>query len=160
MSDLIERLRFSRFPVQTPEMAIDLCAEAADEIERLQHNLLVTEQAKTEFQELCKQRLEEIELLRAELAALRAQEPVTWGIDWGSHGDQACASIIKKHNDGSVELVAIEYATFPNHDAQDAARYRWLRDGGIYSLPYDDHGAGPEFDFNDAAIDAAMKDQK
>jgi len=43
--------------------------------------------------------------------------------------------------------------------AKDAARYRWLRDANINTLPYDDHGIGPEFpcgDDLDAAIDAAM----
>jgi len=40
----------------------------------------------------------------------------------------------------------------------DAARYQWLRDGGIYILPYEDHGAGPEFDLSDSSIDAAMKE--
>jgi len=38
----------------------------------------------------------------------------------------------------------------------DAGRYRWLRDGGIYAIPYSDHGGGPEFDLTDAVIDAAM----
>lgn len=43
---------------------------------------------------------------------------------------------------------------------QDAERYRWLRDANINTLPYDDHGIGPEFpcgDDLDAAIDAAME---
>lgn len=37
----------------------------------------------------------------------------------------------------------------------DAERYRWLRDGGIALLPYNDHGMGPEFNLTDAALDAA-----
>ena len=41
----------------------------------------------------------------------------------------------------------------------DAERYRWLRDGGFARLPYDDHGMGPEFDFSDAAIDAARSEK-
>ena len=42
--------------------------------------------------------------------------------------------------------------------SKDAERYQWLRDGGIYILPYEDHGAGPEFDLSDSSIDAAMKE--
>ena len=42
--------------------------------------------------------------------------------------------------------------------SKDAERYQWLRDGGIYILPYEDHGAGPEFDLSDASVDAAMKE--
>ncbi len=111
--------------------------------------------------------VDEIKRLTAErdaLAALRAQEPVTWGIDWGSHGDQACASIIKKHNDGSVEIVAIEYAPLTNPDAQDAARYRWLIDriyidSELKQLRIDGLVVMSGQTIQ-AAIDAAMKDQK
>lgn len=42
---------------------------------------------------------------------------------------------------------------------RDAARYRWMRAGGLYSMPYTDHGAGPEFstcEEFDADVDAAM----
>lgn len=50
----------------------------------------------------------------------------------------------------------------PPDDAlrQDAERYRWLRDANINTLPYDDHGIGPEFpcgDDLDAAVDSAMR---
>lgn len=43
--------------------------------------------------------------------------------------------------------------------SKDAARYRYLRDGLISDLPYDDHGCGPEFPTGhdlDAAIDAKI----
>jgi hypothetical protein len=43
--------------------------------------------------------------------------------------------------------------------ARDAERYRWLRDGGINRLKYDDYGVGPSFDLEeelDETIDAAM----
>lgn len=36
-------------------------------------------------------------------------EQVTWGVDWGSHGDRSCVSIIKKHQNGTIEVVATEY---------------------------------------------------
>lgn len=42
----------------------------------------------------------------------------------------------------------------------DANRYRWLRDGGICVLPYNDYGAGPEFpagDELDIIIDDNLK---
>lgn len=45
--------------------------EMNQEIERLQHNLMVTSQAKADFQALAKRRLEEIQALRKEMAQLR-----------------------------------------------------------------------------------------
>ena len=38
------------------------------------------------------------------------QEPVTWGVDWGRDGDRPCCTIIKRHADGTQEVVAVEYA--------------------------------------------------
>jgi phage terminase large subunit-like protein len=43
-------------------------------------------------------------------AALAQQEPVTWGVDWGRDGDRSCCTIIKRHADGTQEVVAVEYA--------------------------------------------------
>lgn len=43
--------------------------------------------------------------------------------------------------------------------SKDAARYRYLRNGSISDLPYDDHGCGPEFPTGhdlDAAVDAKI----
>ena len=34
---------------------------------------------------------------------------VQWGVDWGSNGDRSCVSIIKRHPDGTLEVVAIEH---------------------------------------------------
>lgn len=34
---------------------------------------------------------------------------VRWGVDWGVNGDRSCVSIIKKHPDGVLEVVAVEY---------------------------------------------------
>jgi hypothetical protein len=39
----------------------------------------------------------------------REPEPVTWGVDWGRDGDQSCCTIIKRHADGTQEVVAVEY---------------------------------------------------
>lgn len=36
-------------------------------------------------------------------------EAVRWEVDWGSHGDRTCVSIVKKHSDGTIEVVASEY---------------------------------------------------
>ncbi len=41
--------------------------------------------------------------------ALAQQEPVTWGVDWGRDNDQSCCTIIKRHADGTQEVVAVEY---------------------------------------------------
>ena len=37
------------------------------------------------------------------------QEPVAWGVDWGRAGQTPCVSIIKRLNDGRIEVVAVEY---------------------------------------------------
>jgi hypothetical protein len=34
---------------------------------------------------------------------------VTWGVDWGTHGEQSCCTIIKVLPDGVREVVAVEY---------------------------------------------------
>ncbi len=41
--------------------------------------------------------------------AQEEQEPVTWGVDWGRDNDQSCCTIIKRHADGTQEVVAVEY---------------------------------------------------
>jgi hypothetical protein len=46
--------------------------------------------------------------LRAALAQ-EEQEPVTWGVDWGRDGDRPCCTIIKRHADGTQEVVAVEH---------------------------------------------------
>ena len=39
----------------------------------------------------------------------KASEPVAWGVDWSRDGDRSCCSIVKKHPDGTLEVVGIEY---------------------------------------------------
>ena len=39
------------------------------------------------------------------------REPVAWGVDWGRDGDQSCCTIIKRHADGTQEVVAVEYGS-------------------------------------------------
>lgn len=59
----------------------------------------------------------------------------------------------------TIEASARALLSASQEDAEHAAMYRWLRDGGLSSLPYDDHGAGPEFASGedlDAVIRAAM----
>ncbi len=45
-------------------------------------------------------------------------EPVTWGVDWGTHGDQSCCTVLKVHPDGVREVVAVEYGP-PYHTPQN-----------------------------------------
>ena len=59
--------------------------------------------------ETCKRNtIEALDALRAALAQ-QEQEPVTWGVDWGRDNDQSCCTIIKRHADGTQEVVAVEY---------------------------------------------------
>lgn len=50
-----------------------------------------------------------IAALRTAIAEAEKVEQVRWGVDWGTHGDQSCVSIVKQHVDGTLEVVAIEY---------------------------------------------------
>lgn len=45
-----------------------------------------------------------------------------------------------------------------SHAEADRVRLDWIEDNS-YSLPYKDHGAGPELDLSRPAIDALMRDQ-
>lgn len=59
---------------------------------------------------------------------------------------------------------ALETEALQSQDAEDAERYRWIRDeAGLMVLPYDDHGMGPEFPGGsdlDKAIDHARRMQE
>jgi len=48
-----------------------------------------------------------------------------------------------------------------DEERQDAARYRWLKGGGLYALPSTEHGLGEEYDFRewDQLIEAKMKEK-
>ena len=59
--DIVDTLRYN-----APISREHYMHRAADEIERLQHNMKVTEQTKDSYAELAAQRLEEIERLRKE----------------------------------------------------------------------------------------------
>ena len=37
------------------------------------------------------------------------QGTVEWGVDWGKAGDMSCVSIIKRKEDGGIEVLAVEY---------------------------------------------------
>jgi len=64
-----------------------------------------------------KQAIETITVIKEALAQPE-QEPVAWSVDWGHNGDVSCASIVKKHKDGTIEVVAIEYDTKPTPTPQ------------------------------------------
>jgi len=51
----------------------------------------------------------EIESLECVCTDQVAVSEVQWGVDWGSHGDRNCVSIIKKHPNGNIEVIATEY---------------------------------------------------
>ena len=44
--------------------------------------------------------------------SVKQQEPVTWGVDWGKAGDIPCVSIIKRVPNGSIDVMAVEYAPY------------------------------------------------
>ena len=94
--------------------------------------------------------------LRAELAKPeQEQEPVAWGVDWGRDGDQSCCTIIKRHADGSHEVVAVEYSP-PRREWQS------LTEDEIWKLYYDERvPEGERCDRVDfaRAIEAALKER-
>ena len=36
-------------------------------------------------------------------------ENIQYSVDWGTNGDRTCVSIVKKHSDGHLEVVAAAY---------------------------------------------------
>ena len=71
---------------------------------------------------------------------LEQAEPVAWGFDWGKDSDQSCVSIIKKHSDGTTEVVAIEHSTNP-------VRTKDLTDVEIADIVYEMNGNEPTAPF-------------
>jgi hypothetical protein len=63
--------------------------------------------------------------LMKEALAQPAREQVAWGIDWGHNGDRSCASIIKKHQDGTIEVVATEYDPKTSCPSAKPAHSEW-----------------------------------
>ena len=88
-----------------------------------------------------------VDLKFAELAA-------AWGASQAQQ--EPCADYRAMYLKVRDELAALQQVAEVKQLRQDAKRYRFIRDN-IYRLPYDDHGAGPEFDLSEEAIDSAMK---
>ena len=76
----------------------------AEAITALEKALAQPEQERCEY---CKRGLKTMCLCG--MKAQPEQEPVTWGVDWGRAGQTPCVSIIKRLNDGRIEVVAVEY---------------------------------------------------
>jgi hypothetical protein len=52
---------------------------------------------------------EAMEALRAALAQQEQEPYVAYSVDWGRDGDRPCCTIIKRHANGTHELVAVKY---------------------------------------------------
>ena len=61
------------------------------------------------FREMLTKLHDEMLKALAEQQAQPQQELVAWGVDWGHNGERSCVAIVKKHNDGTLEVVAVEY---------------------------------------------------
>ena len=48
-------------------------------------------------------------LKTGDLLYTHAEEPVSWGVDWGSAGEAPCVSITKRLPDGGIEVLAVEH---------------------------------------------------
>ena len=61
------------------------------------------------------------------------QEPVVWGVDWGKAGDVPCVSIIKRKENGGIEVIAVEYApyTHPQQKAEQFWQHNCTEEGQI-----------------------------
>ena len=96
------------------------------EINELRAELTASEQSWNRFHHLMKKygwhpgRTDDdlIEILDARCAELKQAnsdlaaasiENIQYGVDWGTNGDRTCVSIVKKHPDGHLEVVAAEY---------------------------------------------------
>ena len=68
--------------------------------------------------ELIRKGIEEAKInaeLRAEIERLKE---VSWGVDWGKAGDIPCVSIVRRFPNGSIEVMAVEYAPYPYKEKQ------------------------------------------
>ena len=81
--------------------------------------------------EVLREHVRHLERRVRELHALaqQEQEPVTWGVDWGRNGDQSCCTIIKRHADGTQEVVAVEYGP-PRSETEQEPVGRFTRFNG------------------------------
>jgi hypothetical protein len=50
-----------------------------------------------------------------------AQEPVTWGVDWGKSGDRPCAVITRRLANGGNEVLAVEFAPYTYNEVKENA---------------------------------------
>ena len=48
-------------------------------------------------------------LKTGDLLYTHAEEPVAWGVDWGTAGETPCVSITKRLPDGGIEVLAVEH---------------------------------------------------
>ncbi len=55
----------------------------------------------------------ELNMLRAKLDRIERKEPITYSVDWGSHGDRTCVSVVRHHVDGTFEVVAMGLSPAP-----------------------------------------------
>jgi hypothetical protein len=86
------------------------------------------------------------------------QEPVVWGVDWGSHGDRSCCTIIKQHTDGTREVVAVEYA--PSYTHPPRREWRGLTEEEIHDCFQQRHrDKAVERRMITRAIEAALKEK-
>ena len=48
-----------------------------------------------------------------------AQEPVTWGVDWGKSGDRPCAVIVRRLSAACNEVLAVEFAPYTYNEVKE-----------------------------------------
>ena len=82
------------------------------------------------------------------------QESVTWGVDWGKAGDIPCVSIIKRVPNGSIEVMAVEYAPY-SYTTPPQRTWFGLTDEEISELIRATHNTGSFV----RAIEAKLKEK-
>ena len=55
----------------------------------------------------------------ADALAQPAQEPVTWGVDWGKSGDRPCAVITRRLSAACNEVLAVEFAPYTYNEVKE-----------------------------------------
>ena len=80
---------------------------------------LAKQDGQSNFCAQCEAFARELKAVKQALAAQPAQEPVTWGVDWGKSGDRPCAVITRRLSAACNEVLAVEFAPYTYNEVKE-----------------------------------------
>ena len=85
---------------------------------------LAQQDGQSNFCTQCEAFARELKAVKQALAAQPAQEPVTWGVDWGKSGDRPCAVIVRRLSAACNEVLAVEFAPYTYNEVKEKQNER------------------------------------